>query len=153
MNYKERVLLPERLKGELEKGARAKYPEEACALLIGKKENQIYKIERVKIVENIWPVKEERKRRYQIDPRKLLFYEKEAEISGLEVIGIFHSHPDYPAFPSAFDMEVAWEGYVYLIGRVERVGLKEIRAFLFKEKEGFKEIELKTLGEEVQDVC
>lgn len=153
MNYKERVFLPERLKRELENGARASYPEEACALLIGKRENQAYRIVRVKIVENTWPVKEERKRRYQIDPRELLLTEKEAEILGFEVIGIFHSHPDYPAFPSAFDAEVAWEGYLYLIGGVERGELKELRAFIFVERTGFKELDLKIVDEEVQNVC
>src|SRR2546430_16563234 len=27
---------------------------------------------------------------------------------GLEVIGVYHSHPDHPAAPSAFDREHAW---------------------------------------------
>jgi proteasome lid subunit RPN8/RPN11 len=31
------------------------------------------------------------------------------------VLGFFHSHPDHPARPSAFDLEHAWPYYSYLI--------------------------------------
>lgn len=153
MSHKEEIWLPEELKRDLEELAKAKYPEEACALLIGKRKNEVFEIKRIKSVENVWPKKEERKRRYHIEPKEFLLAEREAEALGFEVIGIFHSHPDYPAFPSSFDAEVGWEGYLYLIGRVEKEGLKELRAFFFKEKKGFKEVNLKIFSEEVGNVC
>ncbi|BAU22613.1 hypothetical protein THC_0213 [Caldimicrobium thiodismutans] len=133
MNFKKRVILPEELKGAIERWGRTCYPEEACALLIGKREDHTFKIVKIKPVENVWPVKEERKRRYQIDPKDFLITEREAEASGFEVLGIFHSHPHYPALPSSFDEEVAWEGYLYLIGRIEKEGLKDLRVFFFEE--------------------
>jgi proteasome lid subunit RPN8/RPN11 len=36
----------------------------------------------------------------------------------LEILGFYHSHPDHPAAPSAFDIEHAWPWYSYLIVRV-----------------------------------
>lgn len=146
MSLNEEVWLSEGLKKDFEDLAKAKYPEEACALLIGKRKNKVFEIKMIKRAENVWPIEEERKRRYQIDPKEFLLAEREAEAMGFEIIGIFHSHPDYPASPSTFDFQVAWEGYLYLIGRIERSGLKDLRAFIFNEREGFKEVELKFVG-------
>jgi len=36
------------------------------------------------------------------------------------VLGFFHSHPDHPAVPSAFDLERAWPYYSYLIVSLAR---------------------------------
>jgi proteasome lid subunit RPN8/RPN11 len=41
--------------------------------------------------------------------------EKAAGERGLEVVGWYHSHPDHPARPSAFDREHAWPWYSYVI--------------------------------------
>ena len=35
-------------------------------------------------------------------------------------MGYYHSHPDHPARPSAFDAEHAWPWYSYVIVRVDR---------------------------------
>ena len=43
-----------------------------------------------------------------------------SERDGLEIVGYYHSHPDHPAGPSAFDTEHAWPWYSYLIVRVDR---------------------------------
>ena len=37
------------------------------------------------------------------------------ERCGLEVIGVYHSHPDHPPAPSAFDREHAWPWLSYVI--------------------------------------
>jgi proteasome lid subunit RPN8/RPN11 len=39
---------------------------------------------------------------------------------GQEIVGYYHSHPDHPARPSAFDAEHAWPWYSYLIVRIDR---------------------------------
>jgi proteasome lid subunit RPN8/RPN11 len=41
--------------------------------------------------------------------------EKAALQGGLHVVGWYHSHPDHPARPSAFDREHAWPWYSYVI--------------------------------------
>ena len=40
--------------------------------------------------------------------------------AGQEIVGYYHSHPDHPARPSAFDAEHAWPWYSYLIVRIDR---------------------------------
>ena len=43
----------------------------------------------------------------------------EAERLGLEIVGVFHSHPDHPARASEFDTQWALPVYSYLITRVQ----------------------------------
>jgi len=40
--------------------------------------------------------------------------------AGLEIIGFYHSHPDWPAIPSQTDIDFAWEGMFYLIVSVHQ---------------------------------
>ena len=53
-------------------------------------------------------------------PDDLRRLETEARADGLEIVGYYHSHPDHPARPSAFDTEHAWPWYSYLIVRIDR---------------------------------
>jgi proteasome lid subunit RPN8/RPN11 len=56
--------------------------------------------------------------RYLITPQDYLHAELQAEEQGLELIGVFHSHPDHPDLPSDFDREWAQPQFSYLITRV-----------------------------------
>jgi proteasome lid subunit RPN8/RPN11 len=49
------------------------------------------------------------------------------------ILGIFHSHPDHPARPSAFDLDQALPFYTYLIVRVETGAAREQRAWRLAE--------------------
>ena len=53
--------------------------------------------------------------RYLIDPLIYLKIEREADKRGLQVLGIYHSHPDVAARPSQFDLDHAWPDFSYLI--------------------------------------
>ncbi len=43
-----------------------------------------------------------------------------AEAAGLELMGIYHSHPDWPAIPSQTDLDNAWPDAFFLIITVHR---------------------------------
>jgi proteasome lid subunit RPN8/RPN11 len=58
--------------------------------------------------------------RYLIAPDDLRRLESEARAAGLDVVGYYHSHPDHPAAPSAFDADHAWPWYSYVIVRIDR---------------------------------
>jgi len=58
--------------------------------------------------------------RYAIAPRELIAAQKQARDAGLEIVGFYHSHPDFPARWSATDLEEAhWLGCSYVIVSVE----------------------------------
>ncbi|MBX5465745.1 MAG: M67 family metallopeptidase [Clostridia bacterium] len=78
---------------------------------------------------------------YSIDPEELLWLFQRLEREGLELVGLFHSHPRGRAYPSATDVRLAYypqavyliaslagagpelRGYRIAGGRVERVAL------------------------------
>ena len=102
---------------QIKKHGERTYPNECCGVLFGCSENEL-KALRLKEMVNI--NKELPSRRYDIDPRDLLQAEKEAESLGLELIGIYHSHPDHPARPSQYDLEHAWPNLSYIIVSVQK---------------------------------
>ena len=70
-------------------------PNESCAILFGKKDQ----VSDLFLVENI----EESPINFTISNDQLIEGYKIAEEKELDVIGIFHSHPDSDAFPSNTD--------------------------------------------------
>ena len=88
------------------------FPEECCGVLIGSKNEFVY-IKEVKPMKNINEGKKER--RYNIDPMDLVKLDKEVEEKGLELLGIYHSHPNHSSRPSKFDLEHAWPNFSYLV--------------------------------------
>lgn len=87
---------------------RACSPEEACGILAGTG-SEISRVYPMTNVEHS-PVS------YFIDPQEQFRVMKEIRQSGLVMVGIYHSHPSSPAFPSAKDMRLAfYEDAVYVI--------------------------------------
>ena len=98
-------------------GERA-YPEEGAGLLLGQAQGDR------RLVEAIVPLTNSREdaarhNRYLITPQDMLHGEEEAMRKGLDVIGVFHSHPDHPNRPSEFDKEWALPWYSYLITSIQ----------------------------------
>ncbi|MBV8301949.1 MAG: Mov34/MPN/PAD-1 family protein, partial [Candidatus Dormibacteraeota bacterium] len=55
---------------------------------------------------------------------------------GLDVVGIWDSHPDHPAEPSQFDQDHAWLDYVYIICATTPEGTGDVNAFSLGEEHG-----------------
>jgi proteasome lid subunit RPN8/RPN11 len=91
----------------------AAYPGEGCGVLVGREQGGGRRIERAIGCANL--AVETPEQRYLIAPGEFLAADHAARGDGLEVLGFFHSHPDHPAVPSAFDLERAWPYYSYLI--------------------------------------
>ena len=87
-----------------------KKPNESCALLFGKKDIDKISIIEIYSTENI----EKSPINFTISNEQLIQGYKIAEDKGLDVIGIFHSHPDSEPYPSETDKKfmeinpVAW---------------------------------------------
>jgi proteasome lid subunit RPN8/RPN11 len=112
------------------------YPEEGCGALIGRESEGAREVTRVVGFEN--RAGERRRQRYTIAPEQFLDADRRARAAALEVLGFFHSHPDAPAEPSAFDLEHAWDYYSYLIVSVARGAVTEPRAWRLRaDRAGF----------------
>jgi proteasome lid subunit RPN8/RPN11 len=87
-------------------------PEEACGLLSGRRIGESVQVEEIYPMENILHSPE----RYQLDPEAQVEVFLSVERRGLEVVGIYHSHPKGPPHPSATDLDEAYyPEVVYLI--------------------------------------
>lgn len=106
--------------------AKKNIPNESCALLFGKIENGCFNVKDVFLTKNI----ENSPVNFTISNDELLAAYGEAEKRSLEVIGIFHSHPDSVAYPSATDkkfMEINPVPWIIFSGKN-----KEFKAYIFE---------------------
>jgi proteasome lid subunit RPN8/RPN11 len=123
------LVLPPDLAVQIRRNAEAAYPDEGAGLLLGSVESgDRRRVARVVPLTNRWEAGA-RHQRYLLEPRDLMAAEDRAEMEGLLIVGIFHSHPDHPAQPSAFDLEQALPFYSYLITRVDSGSVVESRAW------------------------
>lgn len=86
--------------------------EEACGMLGGRLEGNAYETRLVIPTTNTLhsPI------RYQIEPQEQLAAFLTFEAQGLELVGIYHSHPQGPPYPSATDIaEAYYPEVIYLI--------------------------------------
>ncbi|MEW5958844.1 MAG: M67 family metallopeptidase [Chloroflexota bacterium] len=94
--------------------AKETYPYECCGFLVGSFADGGL----VRQVNRAANQNTERADRFIISGEEFAKVQFEADESGLEIIGIYHSHPDWPAIPSQTDIDSAWEGVYYLIASV-----------------------------------
>lgn len=111
--------LPPELAREIEAHGAASYPHEGCGLLLGLQENGENVVHALFPVENRWAVEEEKRERFLITGEAMFQGELAAMRQGLDIVGVFHSHPDHPPVASPRDLAWAtWPGYSYLITEV-----------------------------------
>jgi proteasome lid subunit RPN8/RPN11 len=111
---------------EIRREGEQAYPSECCGILAGRTGN-------VKEVLRLVPALNRRTddpHRYLISPDDLRLIEARLRSSGQEVLGFYHSHPDHPAMPSAFDTEQAWPWYSYIIVGVDRGRAAELASWV-----------------------
>jgi proteasome lid subunit RPN8/RPN11 len=109
--------LPGALAEEIRGHGEAAYPAECCGALVGRIDGQAKEVVRLVPAVNR---RTDDPHRYLIAPDDLRRLELEVQAAGQEIVGYYHSHPDHPARPSAFDAEHAWPWYSYLIVRIDR---------------------------------
>lgn len=136
--------IPNAIQKEIEAHGVISYPYEGCGLLLGEVRNGDNLVVAAHPVENRWEVEEERRVRFRITPRDMLQAEMAAMRQGLDIVGIFHSHPDDQPVASPRDLAWAtWPGYSYLITEV-RVGQpRQSRSWQLRaDRSGFVEEEI-----------
>jgi len=109
------LVVPDRLMNEINEHVQNAYPEEGAGFLIGEEGE-------VKEIVPMSNAREEgaRHNRFLFTPEDYLKAEIFAENLGLNLIGVFHSHPDCPNIPSDYDREWAQPFFSYIITRVDQ---------------------------------
>ncbi len=129
---------------EIRRHLAAAYPTEGCGLLLGTRgPNGDVVVRRQLPVPNRRAAGGSERTRYLIGPEDFLTAEREARHASLVVVGTYHSHPDVPARPSAYDTEHAWPSCCYFIASVAGGDVREERVWeLRDDRSGFLEREL-----------
>jgi proteasome lid subunit RPN8/RPN11 len=108
------------------------YPDEICGVMLGPQAERV--VTEVRRARNI--IVERSRDRYEIDPRDHIRIQREADATGLDIVGYYHSHPDHPAQASRFDTERAWAGYVYVIVSIQGGKPVDANAFVAEQDGG-----------------
>lgn len=114
-----------------EEGRKA-YPHECCGFLVGRTDDGTHLVTDIRPAENEkGPT--EAGRRYWISPEVTFGIEKRTRAEGLDVVGVYHSHPDHPDRPSGFDRSSALPGWSYIVFSVTKGEPGPIRSWLLAE--------------------
>lgn len=134
------VINPESLE-QIRRHAAETYPNECCGLLIGNIRDGRVFVSEVCRISNIH--EESTRTRYMGDPHEQFRAMKEARERGMDMVGVYHSHPDVPPRPSLYDLQHAWPGYVYLILTVRQGQPDEMCAWRLNNSEtAFEQVEI-----------
>ncbi len=120
------------------------YPEEGAGFLLGDDGAE-------RMVKKILPLSNSREdaarhNRYLITPEDYLKAELEAGRLRLNLIGVFHSHPDHPNRPSEFDRDWAQPFFSYIITSVDAGKAIESRSWrLLEDRSQFVEEKIQTI--------
>lgn len=121
------------------------YPHECCGVLVGKFDEAANKtVQRVVACGNTRT--DSPQNRYHISPAELIRIQREAALAGLNIVGFYHSHPDWPAKWSSTDLDEAhWTGCSYLITSVENGKAVLTNSFLLLGEEQSKHFQDETI--------
>ena len=137
-----KLQIPKDVLEQIQAHGEAAYPEEGAGLLFGREKEGVRK------VADIFPLTnsredEARHNRYLITPQDMLRGEQESSRRNLDVLGVFHSHPDHPAQPSEFDREWGMPFFSYVITSVKDGKADESRSWRRRnDRESFEEEEI-----------
>ena len=119
--------LPEQMRAAIVEHAVRDAPRECCGIIAGRDgvPMQLYETRNVASGNRL----------YEIDPAQLIDLEfRELPAHDAEIVAIYHSHPESPAFPSATDVELAfWPDAVFLICSLADRDRPEIRGFRIRD--------------------
>ena len=93
------IILSEKDKEELAKHAEAEKPYESCAILVGNETDENWTVKEVVLTENT----AKSRVTFTISPEKEFEVDQNAKESNMEIVCIFHSHPESEAQPSETD--------------------------------------------------
>ena len=116
------------------------YPDECCGFMYGAEDEDGRSVSVAIPVLN--SSVENKARRFQISPKDYMTAEKYALDNDLQLLGIYHSHPDHPAEPSEHDRVAAQPWFSYIIISVVKGEVSRTRSWVLNEQSRFDEEEI-----------
>lgn len=101
--------------------------DECCGFFFGYDSGGLRTITKIMAVRNAAP--ENRFRNFEIASHDYIQAEKFADQYNLQLLGVYHSHPNYPATPSEYDRIAAQPYFSYLILSVINKKFNAIRSW------------------------
>jgi proteasome lid subunit RPN8/RPN11 len=121
------VALPQDLRAQILREARAAEMRECCGLLEGSRQDGVFRIAALHRVRNLSPDAE----RFEMEPQDQFAAHRAARANGAAIIGCYHSHPNGRAQPSPADQAGAEEeDFLWLIA-----GGEGLNAFVYSRGE------------------
>ncbi|RMG27470.1 MAG: M67 family peptidase [Bacteroidetes bacterium] len=116
--------------------AEATYPNECCGVFFGK-EGQVREIHLMQALENSH--QSQQQKRFEISATDYMKAERFALENGLDLLGVYHSHPDHLAIPSVHDQQQALPFFSYIILSVINGKTDHIRSWRLDDEGVFDE--------------
>jgi proteasome lid subunit RPN8/RPN11 len=131
------LLIEQKPLDEMYQDALQSFPDECCGFFFGKELEEERIITNVLIVHN--SKEGDKRRRFEISPKDYLNAERFADENDLQLIGVYHSHPNHPAIPSEHDRIAAQPYFSYIIISVKENEIAETRSWQLNDDFHFEE--------------
>lgn len=108
--------------------AQATYPSECCGAMLGTIDGGTKTVKVAIELDNAFAG--EQRERYELRPQDLMNADHAARQQGMDLIGIFHSHPDCDAYFSATDLKNSCPWYSFVVLSIKDGKLDHANSFL-----------------------
>lgn len=117
------------------------FPDECCGFLYGEEDNKGNReVKEILVVNNA--KKGDKRRRFEISPKDYMKGEQYALERNLQLLGVYHSHPNHPAIPSEQDRIAAQPFFSYIIISIAGNYTNDVRSWRLNNSLQFEEEEI-----------
>ncbi len=118
--------IPTHIFEQMQEQAKAQAPIEACGILAGG-DNRVEKLYEMTNVD-------QSSDHFMMEPKEQFKVVKDIRSAGLEMLAVYHSHPQTPARPSAEDIRLAFTPDVtYVIVSLQDASVPVVKGFLIED--------------------
>ena len=119
--------------------AQASYPNECCGAMLGSTDGETKTVREAIELRNAF--EGAKAARYELRPEDLLAADKAARERGMDLIGIYHSHPDCDAYFSTTDLQNSCPWYSFVVLSIQKGKFDHANSWLpnFDQTEAAKE--------------
>ena len=131
------IVIEQKPLDEMYQDALKSYPDECCGFFFGNETGEERIFTRIVVVNN--SKEGDKRRRFEIAPKDYLDAERYADEIEVQLLGVYHSHPNHPAVPSEHDRVAAQPYFSYVIISVKENEIADLRSWQLNENLQFEE--------------